>query len=103
MAGARMVRQSLRTSEDLLSRRYPERFLVSALASKYLILMARPKTFRTPDPQIRSLMLFSKASTPIGATAIRSQPKRRYFANFATGFYWELHKRRNGFRAMARY
>jgi len=30
-------------SGDLLSRRYPKRFLVLALAPKYLILLARPE------------------------------------------------------------
>ena len=38
-------------SEVLLSRRYPERFLVSALAPKCLILLARPKRFELLTPR----------------------------------------------------
>ena len=45
-----MVRQ-LCTSEDLLFRRYPRRFLVLALAPKYLIWLGAPGTIRTSDPQ----------------------------------------------------
>ena len=56
-AHARWFASGLCISEVLLSRRYPERFLVSALAPKYLILLARPEDFRTPYPQIRSLTL----------------------------------------------
>ena len=38
-------------SEVLLSRRYPERFLISVLAPKYLILLARPKRFELLTPR----------------------------------------------------
>src|SRR6476469_3487306 len=50
-----LAQSSSRTFYDahLLSWRYPERFLLSALAPKYLILLARPERFA----RFRSLML----------------------------------------------
>ena len=50
-AHATWFASGLCTSEDLLSRRYPERFLYSALAPKYLILLARPEQFERPTPK----------------------------------------------------
>jgi hypothetical protein len=47
-------------TDDLLSRRYPERFLVSALAPKYLILLARPK--RGPARRQKHLYLLGNLS-----------------------------------------
>jgi hypothetical protein len=46
-----MVRPRSIHSEVLLSRRYPQRFLVSGLAPKYLILLARPKRFELLTPR----------------------------------------------------
>jgi hypothetical protein len=50
-AHATWFASGLCTSEDLLSRRYPERFLVVALTHKYLILLARPKRFELLTPR----------------------------------------------------
>jgi len=51
-AHATWFASGLCTSEDLLSRCYPERFLISARAPKCLILLARPKRFELLTPRL---------------------------------------------------